>query len=280
MYKHAVFRYNRKNHSLEDNEMNDQEILSLLCKTEREGAALMLEAHDIMAERKTDRRNVVTAYDRRVQELLICRLSEAIPEARFFCEENDRHDDLNAEHVFIIDPIDGTMNFVHGLHHSCISAAYMSKGELRAAAICNPYANELFTAVKGGGAFLNDRPIRASDAPLAEALVCCGTTPYNPDLADRCFGIMKKAFLAGLDIRREGAAALDLCTVAAGRAGVYFELGLSLWDYAAGKLIVEEAGGVCRTLEGDALPLDPSQPSVVAGGKLAVEELLRLAAED
>jgi myo-inositol-1(or 4)-monophosphatase len=171
------------------------------------------------------------------------------------------------------------MNFVHGLHHSCISAAYMRKGELRAAAICNPYVNELFTAVKGAGAFLNGRPIHVTDAPLAETLVCCGTTPYDPKLADRCFGLMKKAFLAGLDVRREGAAALDLCTVAAGRAGVFFELGLSLWDYAAGKLIVEEAGGVCRTLEGGVLPLDPTRPSVVAGGRQAVEELLRLAKE-
>ena len=260
--------------------MNDIEILSLLCSAEREAAALVLQAHDILAERKTDRRDVVTEYDRKVQELLIARLSEAIPEARFFCEENDRHDDLHAEHVFIIDPIDGTMNFVHGMHHSCISAAYMSRGELRAAAICNPYVNELFTAVKGGGAFLNGRPIHVSDAPLAETLVCCGTAPYNPELADRGFLLMKKAFLAGLDIRREGAAALDLCTVAAGRAGVFYELGLSFWDYAAGKLIVEEAGGICRTLDGTPLPCDSSRPSVVAGGRRAAEELLQLAKEN
>ena len=245
--------------------MSDNEILSLLCQAESEAARLILEAHDILAERKTDRRDVVTEYDRRVQELLIRRFSEAVPDARFFCE-----------HVFIIDPIDGTMNFVHGLHHSCISAAYMSRGELRAAAICNPYVSELFSAVNGSGAFLNGRPIRVADAPLAETLVCCGTTPYNPELADRCFGLMKKAFLAGLDIRREGAAALDLCTVAAGRAGVFFELGLSLWDYAAGKLIVEEAGGVCRTLDGADLPCDASRPSVVAGGRQAVEDLLAL----
>lgn len=257
--------------------MNDNDILSLLCAAEREAGALILQAHDILAECKTDRRDVVTAYDRKVQELLIKRLSEAIPEARFFCEENDRHDDLHAEHVFIIDPIDGTMNFVHGFHHSCISAAYMSRGELQAAAICNPYVDEYFTALKGGGAFLNGRPIHVSDVPLAESLVCCGTTPYNPELAERCFALMKKAFLAGLDIRREGAAALDLCTVAAGRAGVFFELGLSLWDYAAGKLIVEEAGGICRTLDGEELPCDPSRPSVVAGGKQAVQELLKLA---
>ena len=257
--------------------MNDREVLALLCRAEREASALMLEAHDILAERKTDRRDVVTAYDRRVQELLIARLSEALPGARFFCEENDRHDDLRAEQVFIIDPIDGTMNFVHGFHHSCISAAYMKSGELRAAAIYNPYVQELFTAVKGEGACLNGQPIRVTEDALADCVICFGTTPYNPELADRCFGLMKSAFLAGLDVRREGAAALDLCSVAAGRAGVYCELSLSLWDYAAGKLIVEEAGGICRTIDGAALPLDPTRPSVVAGGKRAVEEFLKLA---
>ena len=111
--------------------MNDNDILSLLCAAEREAGALILQAHDILAERKTDRRDVVTEYDRKVQELLIARLSEAVPGARFFCEENDRHDDLHAEHVFIIDPIDGTTNFVHGLHHSCISAAYIITAAFR-----------------------------------------------------------------------------------------------------------------------------------------------------
>ncbi len=259
--------------------MNDREILNLICAAEREAAALILKAHDIMAENKSDRRDVVTEYDRRVQALLIERLSAALPGARFFCEENDRHDDLRAEHVFIIDPIDGTMNFVHGFHHSCISAAYMRGGELRAAAIYNPYVSELFTAVKGEGAQLNGRPIHAADTPLSENVVCCGTSPYNPELADRTFGLMKTAFLAGLDIRREGAAALDLCSVAAGRAGVYFELGLSLWDYAAGKLIVEEAGGVCLTLDGAPMPMDPSRPTVLAGGRHAVREFLELARE-
>ena len=259
--------------------MTDLEILELLCASEREAGTLMLEAHDILAERKTDRRDVVTEYDRRVQALLIERLSAALPEARFFCEENDRHDDLHAETVFIIDPIDGTMNFVRGFHHSCVSIACMHNGALRAAAIYNPYVDEIFTAVKNGGAFLNGRPIHASTEPLSQNLVCCGTAPYDQGLADRTFGLMKKAYLAGLDVRREGAAALDLCSVAAGRAGVYFELGLSLWDYAAGKLIVEEAGGVCCTMAGAPLPLDPSRPSVVAGGMQAVADFLRLAGE-
>ena len=259
--------------------MTDREVLELICGAQREAAKLILQAHDVLAELKTDRRDVVTEYDKRVQALLIERISAALPEARFFCEENDRHDDLHADAVFIIDPIDGTMNFVHGFHHSCISVAYMSRGVLRAGAIYNPYVDEHFTALKGEGAWLNGRPIHVFDGPIADSLVCVGTAPYNEELIDRSFALIRKACIAGLDIRREGAAALDLCTVAAGRAGVFFELRLSLWDYAAGKLIVEEAGGVCCTVEGAALPLDPSRPSVLAGGKQAVAEFLALSRE-
>ncbi|MCR5575830.1 MAG: inositol monophosphatase [Oscillospiraceae bacterium] len=259
--------------------MTDHEILELICGAEREAAALMLHARGVLAECKSSRRDVVTEYDRRVQALLMECLSAALPDARFFCEENDRHDDLHAEHVFIIDPIDGTMNFVRGFHHSCISVAYMRRGALCAAAICNPYVDEMFTALSGGGAFLNGRPIRVTDEGLADSVVCVGTAPYNPEFADRTFALAKAAFLAGLDIRREGSAALDLCSAAAGRCGVYFEPALSLWDYAAGMLIVQEAGGVCRTLTGGALPLDASRPSVAAGNARAVAELLALAGE-
>jgi myo-inositol-1(or 4)-monophosphatase len=245
----------------------------------RAPAALMLHARGVLAECKGGRRDVVTEYDRRVQALLMERLSAALPDARFFCEENDRHDDLHAEHVFIIDPIDGTMNFVRGFHHSCISVACMRRGALCAAAIYNPYVDEMFTALAGGGAFLNGRPIHVTDEGLAESVVCVGTAPYNPELADRTFALTKAAFLAGLDIRREGSAALDLCSAAVGRCGVYFEPALSLWDYAAGMLIVQEAGGVCRTLEGRTLPLDATRPSVAAGSARAVEDLLAIARE-
>ena len=221
---------------------------------------------------------MVTEYDRRVQELLTERLSDALPGAKFFCEENDRHDNLDAEHLFIIDPIDGTMNFVRGMHHSCLSVAYTSRRERLCAAIYNPYADELFTAVKGGGAFLNGRPIHVDGAPLAETLVVCGTAPYESGSSAETFRLMRLAYDASLDIRREGSAALDLCSVAAGRAGLYFELALSLWDYAAGALLVEEAGGLCTRIDGSALPYDGSRPSVFAGGPAAYADFQKLMA--
>ena len=259
--------------------MEYKEILRHIVSAEREAAQLIMEAHGVMAEEKSSRRDVVTEYDRKVQELLTARLHAALPHARFYSEEQEQHDDINAPALFVIDPIDGTMNFVRGLHHSCISVAYAEYGETKAAAIYNPYVDELFTATRGGGAFLNGKPIHVDDAPLGETLVCFGTTPYNVGLAPRCFAIAQKMMETALDLRREGSAALDLCTAAAGRAGLYFELALSPWDYAAGMLIVREAGGVCRTLEGEELKLIAGRPSVVAGGKAAVDEFFRITQE-
>ena len=190
-----------------------------ICKAvedaERKAAELVLQAHGILAEAKSGKRDVVTEYDRRVQTFLIEQLQKLLPDAGFFCEEMKEQDRLDAGHLFIIDPIDGTMNFVHGFHHSCISAAYAEEGTVRVGAIYNPYIDEMFTAIRGEGAFLNGRPIAVSRDGLSESVVCFGTSPYHPELADRTFRLVRKAFDAGLDVRREGAAALDLCTVAA-----------------------------------------------------------------
>ena len=255
---------------------NQKDVLNAIIAAQKEAAALILQAHGVLAETKTGHRDVVTEYDRRVQELLMDRLSAAVPGAVFFCEENEQQGDLKAEHVFIIDPIDGTMNFVRGFHHSAISVAYMQAGVLRAASVYNPYAEECFSALAGEGAWCNGRSIHAGALPLSESVVCCGTAPYSPQLADSTFDLIKKAFLASLDIRREGSAALDMCSAAAGRAGVYFEPTVSLWDIAAGLLLMQEAGGVCCRLDGSPVPLDGSKTSILAGGKQAVAEFLKL----
>ena len=251
-----------------------------ICKAvedaERKAAELVLQAHGILAEAKSGKRDVVTEYDRRVQTFLIEQLQKLLPDAGFFCEEMKEQDRLDGRHVFIIDPIDGTMNFVHGFHHSCISVAYAEEGTVQAGAVYNPYVDEMFTAITGQGARLNGRTIRATEAGLSESLVCFGSSPYAPELADRTFALTKALFAAGLDIRREGSAALDLCSVAAGRAGLYFELQLSLWDYAAGMLIVEEAGGQCCTIDGGCFPSDGSKTSLLAGSPAAVTDFFRL----
>lgn len=258
----------------------DMEFCSGICgkmkEAEREAARLLRYANNIVGENKSGSRDVVTEYDRRIQKLLESRMLEEIPGAQFFCEELGEQGGLQAEHLFIIDPIDGTMNFVKGFNHSCISMAYAEKGEICAAAVYNPYADEMFTAVKGMGAFLNDRPISVSSSGLSDSIVCFGSSPYRTELADRTFALARRCFDASLDVRREGSAELDLCSVAAGRAGLYFELSVSFWDYAAGWLIVKEAGGICLTAEGRELPFDGSKTSIAAGNEQTVREFLTL----
>ena len=254
----------------------ESEILSAIVSAERAAGERMLHARAILAETKSGRRDVVTAYDREVQALLIERLAAAVPGTGFFCEETDDRARLDSEAVFIIDPIDGTMNFVHGFHHSCVSVAFARRGEVVAAAIYNPYADELFTALKGQGAALNGRPIHVTQENLAGSVVCYGTSPYNPSLTDETFALARRLYDASLDLRREGSAALDLCTVAAGRAGLYFELQLSPWDYAAGALIVREAGGVCLLPDGAELPLDGEKHGIVAGSPAAMADYLKV----
>lgn len=251
-------------------------IIDLISRAEREAAELVLHAHGVLTENKTSPRDVVTQYDKRVQALLVERLREGVPGAAFFCEENSVQEDLSAPDVFIIDPIDGTMNFVRRMHHSCISVAYMSKGVVLAACVLDPYKDELFSAVRGEGAKLNGKPIHAENAPLSETIFCLGSSPYRQDLTDETFRLARIAFDASLDLRRFASAELDLCMVAAGRAGLYFELSLSLWDYAAGALIVTEAGGVCTDIHGAPLPYIGDKASIIAGGAQAHADFLAL----
>ena len=251
-----------------------RDIYNAILNAELEGAGLILHASGVLSEEKTCHRDVVTEYDRRVQELIVARLREAVPNACFFCEENALHDDLHAEHLFVIDPIDGTMNFVKGCGHSSISVAYLNRGVLTAGAIYNPYMKEMFSAIKGEGAWLNGKPIHTADTPLSENIFTFGSTPYNSEYTDETFRLARLAFDNSLDLRRGGSAALDLANVAAGRVGIFFELALSFWDYAAGCLIVQEAGGICTMLDGKPLPCDGSRPSVFAGGKRAYADFM------
>ena len=256
--------------------MDPQTILETIYAAERSCAELMLAAHDILIRDKGSVRNLVTQYDLKIQTLLTAHLSRVFPPAHFYCEESETPESLDAEEIFMIDPIDGTMNFVHALRQSCISIAYLRDRTPVVGAVYNPYADELFTAIRGEGARLNGSPIHVTDRGLAESLVAVGTAPYNPELSDVTLRMLRTALLNSLDIRRMGSAALDLCSVAAGRCGLFCEPLLSPWDYAAGALIAEEAGAVCRMLNGSPLPYDGSRPSVIAGGPNTVEDFFLL----
>ncbi len=205
----------------------------------------------INIEEKDGPANFVTSYDVLVQNKLKDGLHQLFPNAKFIGEEGEQEAFDETGEFFIVDPIDGTTNFIKDYHMSCISVAHVMNAEVDFSMIYNPYLEELFWAIRGEGAYCNETRIHVSEQPLSNGVVLFGTSPYDADLAKKSFDMAYEYFLKALDIRRSGSAALDLCAIAAGRAEVFFELMLSPWDYAAGMLLVHEAGGVVTTLEGE-----------------------------
>ncbi|MBE6800528.1 MAG: inositol monophosphatase [Ruminococcaceae bacterium] len=200
--------------------------------------------------------DLVTEYDKNIQEKLQLGLKKLLPEAKFIGEEGSNDKLTDDGYAFIVDPIDGTTNFIKDYHHSAISVALLKGKQVVAGVVYNPYLDEMFYATKGQGAFCNGKKIGVSSQPLSNAIVLFGSSPYDKNLFQKTIEILTEYFYKALDIRRSGSAALDLCSVACGRAELYFELQTSPWDFAAGKLIVEEAGGVVTTLDGAPLSFE------------------------
>ena len=226
-------------------------------------------------DEKSGHNDLVTEYDVNTQRMLMQELSALHPEAKFLGEEEHLQADVTEGDCFVIDPIDGTANFVAGYNRSAVSVALLRNGDPVLGMIYNPWAEELFSAVKGQGAFCNGKKLCVRDVALRDGLVAFGSCPYYHDLAQRTVRILGALLEIAPDIRRMGSAALDLCDVAAGRAGVFFELKLSPWDHAAAGLIAEEAGAKIFDLQGNRLSFE--QPSaVLAGAPSAAEELRTL----
>ena len=245
-----------------------------LCDIVRRAGEIILGAHDLdndgaVSLKSGDPANLVTVYDTRTQAFIIDEILSLIPEAVFIAEEKDNDNSvLSSEYCFIIDPIDGTANFVHDYHHSCISLALFSHGVARYAIIYDPYLDELFTAEKGGGAYLNGERISVSDREPKLAMVAFGTSPYQKEaFATPSFSLAEKLFRLCRDIRRSGTAALDLAYLAAGRNDIFFEFALSPWDIAAGALIVKEAGGIITNEKGEEHSYKSPEPMFAANKK-------------
>lgn len=214
---------------------------------------------EMTTDAKTGHQNFVTKYDKAIEQYLREELKKIFPEAAFFGEETANGDFPDTEYVFVVDPIDGTSNFIKDLRWSCVAIALTKQKERICGMVYNPYAEELFSAVKGEGAFLNDVPIRVSPEPLERGIAVFGTAPYYDDIRGLAMKKAEEYLEKCIDIRRTGSAELDLCLVAAGRVELYFEPRIQPWDFAAGSLIVEEAGGrVCRW---DGTPLDVTKAS-------------------
>jgi myo-inositol-1(or 4)-monophosphatase len=195
--------------------------------------------------------NFVSAADHRAEEVLRAELARARPGYGFLGEEGGRQEGADKTHCWIVDPLDGTTNFLHGIPQFAISIALERDGTIVAGVVYNPANEELFIAERGKGAFLNDQRLRvAARQRLAEAVVACGLPHLGRgDLAQfrKEFAVVQEK-VAG--IRRFGAAALDLAWVAAGRLDAFWERNLSPWDMAAGLLMVREAGGFVSDLDG------------------------------
>ena len=214
-------------------------------------AALDVEAVRISQKQVND---FVTEVDQNSERVIIDTLLTAYPDHGILAEESgSTHGNPNADHIWIIDPLDGTTNFIHGFPVYCVSIALQVRGKLEQAVVFDPTRNDLFTASKGRGAFLNDRRIRVSKRTrLNECLLSTGF-PFRPeDDFDKYLRLMGDVMQRTAGLRRPGAAALDLAYVAAGFSDGFFETGLQPWDMAAGALLITEAGGLVGNFTGDA----------------------------
>lgn len=218
------------------------------------GAVLMEHLHrPLHIEEKGRRADLVTQADRESERIIVQRLRAGYPDATILGEEGGVRAGTRDER-WIVDPLDGTTNFAHGYPMFCVSIAYERGGELIAGAVFAPMMNELFAAERGGGARLNDRPIAVSAiAGVDAAMLCTGFKPSDYERNARHFA---KASNHAQAVRRDGAAALDLAYVAAGRFDAFWEFDLAPWDMAAGTLLVREAGGRVTALGGEPFRLD------------------------
>ncbi|MBQ3603728.1 MAG: inositol monophosphatase [Clostridia bacterium] len=242
----------------------------------KEAGKIILSAHnqENAVTAKEGKKNFVTKYDVAVQEYLFNELGQAFPEAEFVGEEGETNLESNALR-FIIDPIDGTTNFMQDYRCSCISVALCEGNSIIAGVVYNPYTNEIFSAEKSKGAYLNGERISVSSRTLSDGLALFGTSPYHPENTDETFALLRKVFDYSRDIRRSGSAAYDICMVACGRCEVFFEKELQPWDVAAGTLILTEAGGIAQTFEGNEICF--SKPcDVIFANLKALEEFRTL----
>lgn len=211
--------------------------------------------------------NFVTEYDSRVQAYLIDRLSGILPEAAFYGEEDGMdtfREQFLSGYTFVIDPIDGTSNFMKSCFPYVTSIGLLRDGAPFLGVIYAPQTDQLFYACTGSGAYENGMEIHSSEDPLSLSLVTMGTAPYNLPLSQYAFELAAAYKPHCIDIRRSGSAAWDLCSVASGRIGYYFEPELQLHDYAAGACIALEAGVTLTDLEGNPLTFRAGASTIAA----------------
>jgi myo-inositol-1(or 4)-monophosphatase len=238
--------------------LNHELILNVAIEAVKAAGDLIQQRNDPGTIQEKSAHHYVTETDLRAEQTILYILRGRFPDHGIVSEESHASAGLDGPAVWIIDPLDGTNNYSNGIPIYCVSIAFAVHGKIAVAAIYDPNRNELFTAIRGQGAQRNGIPIKVSDrTELKHAIICTGF------YYDR--GLVMRSTLRAIEtlydngvrgLRRLGSAALDLCWVACGRLDGFFEYRLAPWDYSAGWLIVEEAGGVCSDREGQAMSLE------------------------
>lgn len=249
--------------------MNIQDVMELVKQTKS-----FVENRDMAEHVKVKGlADYVTQVDTNIQSFLSERLHELAPDIEFLGEETGLHA-MEGDTFWILDPIDGTTNLIHDYQHSTVSLGLCSRGEIVMGVIYDPFRGEIFHAEKGKGSFRNGKPIRVSEAEtLGDTIVAIGTAPYQKELAPENFRRFERVFMKSQDIRRTGSAAMDLAYLACGRIGGFFEARLQPWDFAAGMLLVAEAGGKVSRFDGSAV--NPVEPGEILATNGRVHEELR-----
>ncbi len=252
-------------------------ILNIAVKAARRAGNVINRAStqlDLLTVQSKAPNDFVTEVDQAAEAAIIEVLREAYPEHGILAEESGESvQTAQSEYLWIIDPLDGTTNFIHGFPQYAISIALAKNGVVEQAVVFDPTRNELFTATKGSGAFLNDRRIRVSKRTrLSESLIGTGFPFRELDHFDAYLAMFGELTRKTAGIRRPGAASLDLAYVACGRLDGFWEMGLSPWDMAAGTLLIQEAGGLVSDLAGEGAWLDTG--NVVAAPPKVFGQLL------
>lgn len=217
---------------------------------------------------KEGRHNLVTEYDYLAEKSILSFLTKYVPESHFLAEESGTTGTIS-DTLWIVDPLDGTVNFAHQIPIFSVSIALEKKGELFCGVVYQPITHELFVAEKNKGAFLNGKQLRVSDvSKLSDSIICTGF-PYNlHENPHHCIDHFVDILRLGIPIRRMGSAAIDIAYTAAGRYDGFFEVGLSPWDCAAGILLLEEAGGTVTSWSNQPIHHRQKDPILCSNGKI------------
>ena len=255
-------------------------VVNVMVKAARSaGGVLLRSMHKLDAINvvEKDRMDYASEVDEQAEQAVIKELRRAYPDAAFLGEEGGASG--RGRSVFVIDPLDGTSNYLHGFPHWCVSIALVENGEPQHAVIFDPLRNELFTASRGSGAQLNERRIRVADRKdLAGTTLTTGFPPRERARAGAQLECVRELLVQAEDIRRTGSAALDLAYVACGRSDGYFEAGVKAWDIAAGVLLVREAGGKVCDYRGANVPrldFQGAKAHQIVAGNIKVCEALQ-----